>query len=351
MRTETLPHQERQNPSFLKLTSAERVTVPSSLAGASPMPPVKLWKQDNLTSKKKRRVGVGGRQRGVSDCQGEKRRKKKKQEVNWNSNAPIKITVEVCVQLLRWNGTWTVNRLNNDRKKNNNVRNRMYSKLFSRFDSDQKKPTHTFWTRKCRPTPQTETVDFACTNLDQNTRTSTLHLRRPWLTPLPQCRAHLYLLPPSLPPARRARSWPRCVATAPRRGSTDRKPGGTVRYGGEEEVDEANTGSTRGLLLLLLPPSPRTTRAAPAVASYFSFPPNPAHSFRAIAQFAVMTSQAMRWECHLNGPKVFLFCVSVCPVSKKVWADLSLRFLRNLNINHSLNLEDKTFYFSFSHAC
>lgn len=67
MHTDTLPYQQRTNPTFHGPTSAERVTVPSSRAGASPMPPVKLWKQDNLPAKKRgdvkglyQTVGEGG---------------------------------------------------------------------------------------------------------------------------------------------------------------------------------------------------------------------------------------------------------------------------------------------------
>lgn len=97
MHADTPPYQERKKPTFLEPTSAERVTVPSSLAGASPMPPVKLWKHDHLTAKER-----GGRQGFVSDCQ---KKKKKKQEVERNSNTTIMNTVEVDVNSCGENGT------------------------------------------------------------------------------------------------------------------------------------------------------------------------------------------------------------------------------------------------------
>lgn len=77
MHADTPPYQERKKPTFLEPTSAERVTVPSSLAGASPMPPVKLWKHDHLTAKER-----GGDVKGLYQTVRKKtKKKKKKQEV------------------------------------------------------------------------------------------------------------------------------------------------------------------------------------------------------------------------------------------------------------------------------
>lgn len=183
------------------------------------------------------------------------------------------------------------------------------------LDSDQNEPTHTFWTREL--SPHASDWDSQSVSLVP-TRTRTHG--PPRSTSSPAAAVPRSPLPaPSLPPARLARCWSRCAAAAARRGSTDRSPGGTVGDGGEEEAARQTLASPLRdqvrVEVFFYSPSPRATRAAAAaaaVASYFSFPPNPAHSFLAIAQFAVMTSQAKRWEWHLEAPKVFWFFLLSC---------------------------------------